>query len=304
MRACIAGVAGFVGSNLAKALMERGYDVVGFDDLSTGVRDAVPDGVSFAPASIGDPEAVFRMARDCSVLINCACVQMPDAVENPFKENEVDTFGAIVMAHTARATGAKLIHLSSCSVYGHQPDQERISEDAPFFPFTPYSAGKIAGESYVRAYHAHGWIDATVLRLSNVYGPGQDPTRHAGVIGHFVRNRLLGNPSVLNGGGGATRDFTYIDDVTRAIHLSISFGEIGPFNIASGTGTTIKELSLIIGGEYQDAPRREIDTVPYRVLNPTLAGQKLGWMAETDLVEGIEATDEWMARELGVTPCA
>ena len=291
----VTGGAGFIGRNLVGQLLEAGHDVRVLDNFSRGRALPKRNGLKVFVGDIRNAPDVHSCMEGCSHVIHLAVEGMTECAADPYRDVSTNVYGSMNVLMAAREEGAKVIFTSSCSVYGDQYDGTPTTEETTPEPFTPYAAGKIAVEGYIRSFMKHGWLDATILRPSNVYGPGQHPESHVGVIGHFIMNRLLAKVSVLHGGGGAVRDFTYVDDVVRAIMLSMDYEGIGPFNVSSCVGTSVKDLANLISGAYIPEPPREIDLVDKRILSNESIREWMGWEPQVSLEEGLVLTELWMA---------
>ena len=288
MRVLVTGAAGFVGTNVCLRLLEMGHKVVALDDLSAGSFFLPKSSrLTFLKEDVTHERTVNHAMRGIDSVVHAACVQMPTSLLDAQRDLAVHVRGTLNVAQNLR--GRRMVYLSSCSVYGQQTILP-ILENAPLYPFTVYAAGKLGGESYVRALGAN----AVCLRLSNVYGPYQHPAYHASVVGRFIFSAEAGETANIHGDGLAVRDFTYVDDVVDAIVLSLESEKQGVFNVATGRGTSIKSLADICGVKTKHVPLRSLDTVSNRILSNTLIDIELGWKPKTPLSDGIEKTRAWV----------
>lgn len=247
MTALVTGGAGFIGSHLVDALLERGARVRVLDDLSSGRRENLDlSTVDLIQGSILDSAAVQDAIAGCDAVFHLAAIaSVQRSVEDPLGTGRVNSEGTLIVAEAAAREGAKIVLSSSSAVYGNPA---RLPVDETFLPETrsPYAAQKLASEAYLLALHATKGLRAVSLRYFNVYGPRQDPnSEYAAVIPKFVTRALGGRPLLIFGDGGQTRDFVYVTDVARANLLAydsaLEAGEV--VNIGSGRSLTVLELA-------------------------------------------------------------
>ncbi len=250
----ITGIMGFIGHNIAEHLASTGYHVVGIDNFSRPSPRAKSIieklGIPVYKADVRHIDEVSRILGDVDTVIHTAAlVSVSESMRNPllYASNNVD--GTVAVLHASLKAGVKrIIYLSSASVYG-EPEHLPIHEDHPLRPLSPYGASKLAGEVYVEAFRrAYGRPNYIILRLFNVYGPGQDPSSpYSGVISRFVFNVCRGEAPIIYGDGKQTRDFIHVRDVARAIELAVNTSMVDEtYNIGSGTPTSIEKLAYII----------------------------------------------------------
>lgn len=292
MRVLITGGCGFIGGALARRLADE-HTVTVIDNLSKG-QPLNDDRIrEFHQSILNEQELHCRVGPGHDVIVHAACVSMPDAVDDPLREMAVNVRGTMEVLSLARATLQRVVYLSSCSVYGQQQHLP-IQETADVRPFTPYAAGKLAGESYVRAFCEQGWVDGICLRLSNVYGPWQDPSRHPGVIAKFISSKIAGKEVEVTGDGDDRRDFTYIDDVLDAICRAVESNATGVFNVGTGISTSINEIAAMLDCEKRHVPPRSIDLIRDRSLDFWKISNRLGWKPRVLLEDGLRLTEEWL----------
>jgi UDP-glucose 4-epimerase len=308
MRTLVTGGAGFIGSNLVDALLDRGEEVTVVDDLSTGRRanldQALASGADLVEADIRDaarmtavlgerrPEAVYHLA---------AQIDVRRSVAEPGFDSSVNVGGTANLLEAARLAGTRRFVFVSTggAIYGEGDGQDLpLSEDAPAEPLSPYGQSKLAAEGYVSLYRRLYGLSGVSLRLGNVYGPRQDPLGEAGVIAIFCGKLGQGEPPVVFGDGEQTRDYIYVGDVVAA---ALAAGErefAGAFNVGTGVETSVlglierlRRLSGAVELEPEFAPARpgEVQRI---AIDPALAGSELGWSASTDLDAGLRLTLE------------
>jgi UDP-glucose 4-epimerase len=297
MRAFVTGGAGFIGSNLVDALVERGDRVEVLDDLSTGRRENlaralsrgavlhdgdVRDGARVAAlVAAAAPDVVFHLA---------AQIDVRRAVEDPEFDATANVLGTLNVLEAARRYGVRRFVLASTggAIYG-EADEVPTPESAAPRPLSPYAASKAAAELYVDLYARLHGLSTMSLRLSNVYGPRQDPRGEAGVIAIFCGAAVEGRPVTVYGDGGQTRDFVFVGDVVDAFIAAGDASAGGRCNIATGCETSVLEMAQTLGLEVRFGPERSGE-VRRSCLRPAAATQMLGWRPRTALRDGLEMT--------------
>jgi UDP-glucose 4-epimerase len=245
-KALVTGGAGFIGSNIVRALVARGTEVVVLDNLSSGHRrnlDALP-AVDVVIGDVRDPAAVKRAMAGIDVVFHLAAsVGNKRSIDDPLSDAETNVLGTIHVLEAARRAGVrKIVASSSAGIFGelkHLP----IREDHPVEPDTPYGASKLCEEKLCLAYAKLYELEAVCLRYFNVYGPNQRFDAYGNVIPIFVFSMLRGQPLTIFGDGEQTRDFVNVADVVQAnLRAGDVRGVSGAFNIGSGTRVTVNHL--------------------------------------------------------------
>ncbi|MFS8582639.1 MAG: NAD-dependent epimerase/dehydratase family protein, partial [Limnochordales bacterium] len=223
MRALVTGGAGFIGSHLADALLERGAQVAVLDSLATGRRENVAPGAEFFEADLRDRDAVLQAVgrfRPTHIFHQAAQASVKVSVDDPLLDAHVNVIGGLHLLEAAREAGVKRFVFASTggALYGEVPDGRAADEGRPLQPKSPYGAGKAAFELYLDVYRQNFGLSYTVLRYANVYGPRQDPFGEAGVVAIFTSRLLRGEPVTLfarknPGDDGCVRDYVYVGDV-------------------------------------------------------------------------------------------
>jgi len=290
----VTGGAGFIGSNLAEALVEEGHDVVVVDDLSTGrLENLHTVSIELVRESITNLKLLKEVFEDASCVFHEAAIpSVQRSVDDPLATNEANVKGTLSVLIAARDCGVeKVVYASSSSVYGDTPTLPK-REDMKPTPLSPYAVSKLAGEHYCEAFSEVYGLKTVCLRYFNVYGPRQDPTsQYAAVIPSFITRVLDGKPPVIYGDGEQTRDFTFVKDVVKANILAMNRGR-GVFNIACGERVSINELAHkvmeIAGVElepvYEEARRGD---VRHSLADLSRARAELGYSPEYSLEMGL-----------------
>jgi UDP-glucose 4-epimerase len=245
----ITGGAGFIGSSLAKELVNQGHEVTILDNLSTGKREIIQkllekDNVRFVEGSVTDLPLLEKLFQGIEYIFHqAALARVPLSVEHPLATNKVNITGTLNVLIAARDNKVKkVVYASSSSVYGTNPTPQK--EGMVPDPLSPYALTKLAGESYCTIFSQLYGLPTVSLRYFNVYGPGQDPeSQYAMVIPAFIDRMMRDEPPIIFGDGEQSRDFTYIQDVVHANILAADSDIEGVFNIGSGKNITINALA-------------------------------------------------------------
>jgi UDP-glucose 4-epimerase len=307
MRILVTGGAGFIGSHVADAALERGHEVLVLDDLSSGRRENVPKAATFAEVDLRSGQKVAEVVgkfRPDVISHQGAQTSVAVSTREPVRDAEINVVGGIHLANAAVQHGVKRLVFASTggAIYGEVPEGKRAKEGDRTTPLSPYACSKLAFESYLRYFaHEHG-LKSTVLRYANVYGPRQDPHGEAGVVAIFAQRLQAKEPIQINaksqpGDDGCIRDYVFVGDVVRANIAAIDGTIAEPImNVGTGLPTTTKmiaeQLQRVIGAgsEVKSGPRRPGD-LERSVLDPTLFESKLG--PATPLADGLTETAQW-----------
>lgn len=308
MRALVTGGAGFIGSNLAAALVADGVKVRVLDDLSTGSMAnlrSVADDLEITVGDVRAPDQVRRAMDGVDTVYHLAALpRVARSVADPFGTHLVNVNGTLNVLMGARDTGVRrVVFASSSSVYGDTPTLPKVEEMAPR-PQSPYAASKLAGEAYCRAFSNVYGLEAVSLRFFNVFGPRQDPTgEYATAVPRFISLMLAGEPPTIFGDGKQSRDFTHIDNVVRACRLaSEASADVAgeAINVGCGTRTSLLDLIDLLNGILgSDIEPEFTDPRPGDVRDTEAAVEKahdlLGYRPEVDLREGMARTVAWFS---------
>ncbi len=305
VKALVTGGAGFIGSHIVDALVERGWSVRVLDDLSSGRRENLTHldrRIEFIQGDIRDRAIVERSVGGVEVVFHQAALRsVPKSFDNPSLYNDVNVSGTLTVLMAARAAGVRrVVVASSSSVYG---DTERLPqrESDPAEPISFYAASKLACELYCRVFSGWGGLETVALRYFNVFGPRQSlENRYAVVVPKFIVSLLRNEPPPINGDGSQSRDFTYVTNVVAANLLAGSVAGVSGrvFNIAAGEGYTVLEvaqrLNKILGKAIAPVHLAERPGDVRRTrADITQAASLLGFQPEVDFEEGLQRTAEW-----------
>ncbi|MDE2173415.1 MAG: SDR family NAD(P)-dependent oxidoreductase [Patescibacteria group bacterium] len=288
--AIVTGGAGFIGSHLAKTLLERGYEVRVIDSLIAGKHAGVPAQADFFETDIRDAGALPAIFSGAETVFHLAALPRVEySIQFPKETHETNVTGTVNVLAAAREAGvARIIFASSSAIYGDQ-DRVPFREDAAPDPLSPYALHKYIGEKYLVLFSKLYGLRTASLRFFNVYGPGIDPEGpYALVIGKFLKLTREGMPLTITGDGKQTRDFVHVRDVVRALIAAAEKDAIGKgevINIGTGRGTSINELADFFGGEREYLPSR----IEPRSSCADISKAKniLGWEPDVRLADGI-----------------
>src|SRR5579862_703972 len=303
----ITGVAGFIGSTLARALLARGEKVVGYDNFSTGKRENLAgmlDRIQFHEADLLDLDALNRACQGVDYVFHEAAIpSVPRSVKDPLSSNRANVDGTLNLLVAARDAKVKrVIYAASSSAYGDTPTLPKREDMLPR-PISPYAVAKLTGEYYMTSFWRCYGLETISLRYFNIFGPRQDPSSpYSGVLAKFITQMLRGERCVIFGDGKQSRDFTYIDNVVSANLLACKApaSEVAGrvFNIATGTrvdlNETVQILKKLTGypGRVDYEPERAGD-VKHSLADLSLAKRHLGYQPLVNFEEGLRRTIEW-----------
>jgi UDP-glucose 4-epimerase len=302
----VTGIAGFIGSNIARALLAQGASVRGVDNLITGKRANLADlsAIDFIVGTIEDPETCARACRGVDFIFHeAALASVPRSVENPVTTNSANVTGTLNMLVAARNAGVRrVVYAGSSSAYGDQPTLPKHEDMSPD-PISPYAVSKLTGEHYMRSFTRVYGLETVTIRYFNVFGPYQDPSsQYSGVLAKFSLAMLEGRTPMIYGDGSQSRDFTYIDNVVdanlRAIAAPADKVSGHVFNVATGQRITlndaVKSLRELTGyaGEVEYAPARAGD-IAHSLADISRASEALGYEPKVNFHEGLRRTLLW-----------
>ena len=264
MKVLVTGGAGFVGTNLALNLLEHGYDVKIFDDLSTGLKQNIPKDVEFINASILDTSKLNDAIKGCNVVVHLgARGSVPRSMKDPIATHDVNSTGTLNVLEAARGSGSHYIFSSSSSVYGSNMTLPK-NEDMVLRPLTPYAASKMSGEALSLAYAKSYELPVSTFRFFNIFGPWQRPDHeYAAVLPKWISKCLKGDEIEVFGDGVQTRDFTYVGTVVNIILSCISKKILHPEPVNLAYGNNIS-LSQVLELMRLDFPNLKVKYLPPR----------------------------------------
>jgi UDP-glucose 4-epimerase len=304
-RVLITGGTGFIGSHIADYFMANGWDVIILGH-GTPPPDPLRSDLRFIRGRVGDRmllEQIFCLGLDG--VIHSACTTFPTSSnEDKVTDARTNLLESLQLFEcSVKHKVPKLIFASSGGAIYGIPQQLPIPEESPTNPICSYGIVKLALEKYLELYRGLHGLNYVSLRISNPYGPRQDPNGKQGVISVFAAKMLQRKPLTLWGKGDAVRDFVHVRDIARLFYLAMLSKEQGVFNAGSGVGITINDLIYIMSAELGVIPNiirleaRKSD-VPATVLNCRKARHSFGWVPEIPLEQGIREVGVWLSNEM------
>jgi nucleoside-diphosphate-sugar epimerase len=303
----ITGIAGFIGSSLARAVLAQGDEVRGIDNFSTGNRanlDEILGQIDFREVDLLNLEALKDACRGVDYIFHEAAIpSVPKSVLDPLGSNRANIDGTVHLLIAARdAKVRRVVYAASSSAYGDTPTLPKHEAMLPN-PNSPYAVAKLAGEYYMTSFYRCYGLETVSLRYFNIFGPRQDPTSpYSGVVAKFITQMLNGEQPTIFGDGAQSRDFTYIQNAVDANLLAIkapasqAAGQI--FNVATGKRADLNQafqlLKKITGyaGDVKYNPGRSGD-VKHSLADLSRTEKHLGYKPTVDFEEGLRRTVDW-----------
>lgn len=306
----VTGGAGFLGSQLVERLLPISEHIYIIDDLSTGNESAIPksERITFYEESITNEKVLEEILPKVDYVFHFACKNLVLSVENLSSDYETNLYGGFLLLKKTRECCPNLkrfVYASTTSIYSESPILP--TPESYYHIKLPYAASKFSMEHYCHVYHHMYQLPVTILRFSNVYGPGQLSTNpYCGVVAKFFDAVRSGDPMTIFGDGSQTRDFTYVEDAMDAVLLAAMDPEaVGSvYNVGTGQETSVLELAKGVQkacgyADYpiQYAPKRKVDVVQRRCIDAEKIQKALNWTNKHSIAEGLEKTYTWLKRE-------
>lgn len=303
----ITGIAGFIGSSLARAVLAQGDQVRGIDNFSTGRRENLAEisgKIDFREADLLDIDALHDACKGADYVFHEAAIpSVPKSIVDPLGSNRANVDGTVNLLIAARDAKVKrVVYAGSSSAYGDTPTLPK-HEGMPPNPISPYAVAKLASEYYMSTFYRCYGLETVSLRYFNIFGPRQDPgSPYSGVLAKFITQMLNGEQPTIFGDGAQSRDFTFIDNVASANLLAAkapaekAAGQM--FNVATGQrfdlNQTFQLLKKIIGyrGEVKYSPERSGD-VKHSLAELSRIEEHLGYKPLVNFEEGLRRTVDW-----------
>jgi len=303
----VTGVAGFIGSALVRALIQRGDHVRGLDDFSTGKRENIAglEGqLDFREGSLLDAAALAEACKGIDCIFHEAAIpSVPKSVAEPKRTNAVNVEGTLNLLIAARDAGVKrVVYAASSSAYGESEVLPKHEAMIPH-PISPYAVQKLTGEHYMAVFAAVYGVETVSLRYFNIFGPRQDAnSQYSAVLAKFITLMLQGQSPTIYGDGEQSRDFTFVDNAVKANLLAAAAPAVEVsgkvFNVATGSrfslNQTYQMLQNILGfaGTVQYAPARAGD-IKHSLAEIGLARKHLGYSPDVSFEDGLKRTVDW-----------
>jgi UDP-glucose 4-epimerase len=313
MRVLVTGAAGFIGRWVVGGLLARGHSVLPIDSLVAGDVTNLdefagqPGLLPFEQGDVRDAASCRRWTGQVDAVAHLAAsISVQDSIDDPATTFENDVVGTFQILEGARASGARVLFMSTCMVYDRASSPAGIAETDPTKPASPYAAAKLSGEALTLSYwHAYG-LPTTVVRPFNTYGPFQRSVGEGGVVAIFTRLSLLGEPLRIYGDGTQTRDLLYASDCARFVCDTLLSDEATGRILNAGTGADVSvndlaaaiepDASRVVHVEHIH-PQSEIAVLR---CDAREAERVLGWRPEIPLDEGLRRVRSWMADRIAV----
>jgi len=302
MQVIVTGGAGFIGSHLADAFVERGDDVTVVDDLSAGRPSRLDERVTPHKVSVTDAHLLGQVIDSVRPELIChlaAQIDVRASVARPAADAQTNVLGTINVLEAARTARARVLFCSTGgALYGRDAPIPSLEDVLPM-PESPYGIAKHCAEQYLGLYNRLHGTAHSVLRLANVYGPRQDPAGEAGVVPIFCSQVLAGRRPTVFGDGTQTRDYVYVGDIVSAFLAAADHRRPGTWNIGTGVEVSVLDLARLIG----EVTGRPVEPVlaaarPGELQRSALAVERaqadLGWKATIALADGVRSVCEWI----------
>jgi UDP-glucose 4-epimerase len=301
-RVLVTGGAGFIGSHLVLELLKRKYNVVVFDNLSSGkvanLKGVIEEkGFEFFKGDIRDESELEAAFKGVDAVIHLAAlIDVSTSIVDPASTNDVNVTGTLkVLREASRCKVKRFVFASSTAVYGDSKTLP-INENLVVNPISPYAASKLAGEAYCKAFAGSYGLSTIVLRFFNVYGPRSENSPYSGVITKFLQQANKGEGINIYGDGEQTRDFIHVKDIVAALVLSLVAQDVDgeTFNVCTGNPTSVNALAEAIQTSTQKklsinyAPARQGE-IKYSYGDPSKAAKKLNFTSKVSLLEGLSS---------------
>jgi UDP-glucose 4-epimerase len=303
----ITGVAGFIGSSLARAVLAQGDEVRGVDNFSTGKRanlDEILGEIDLRELDLLDHDAIKDVCKGVDYIFHEAAIpSVPKSVLDPLGSNRANVDATVHLLIAARdAKVRRVVYAASSSAYGDTPTLPKHEAMLPN-PNSPYAVAKLAGEYYMTSFYRCYGLETVSLRYFNIFGPRQDPSSpYSGVLAKFITQMLNGEQPIIFGDGAQSRDFTYIQNAVDANLLAMKAPALQAagqmFNVATGKRADLNQafqlLKKVTGyrGEVKYAPARSGD-VKHSLADLARAEKHLGYKPTVDFEEGLRRTVDW-----------
>jgi UDP-glucose 4-epimerase len=301
MKILVTGGAGFIGSQVADALVVGGHNVYILDNLSTGYEKNINPKMQFLKYDIGDSKIMNIFEKEKFEIVNhhAAQIDVRKSVNDPIFDANINILGTINLLQCCIKTGVKKFMFASSggAVYGEQ-EYFPADENHPTNPVSPYGITKLTIEKYLFYYKNEYGLNYTILRYANVYGPRQNPSGEAGVVAIFTNKLLKNENPIINGDGKQTRDYVFVEDVVKANVFTLNNDSSDIYNVGTGIETSVNEifakLNDIAGGKAKEKHGSPAKGEQLRsVITSDKLFRKFKWKPSVKIDEGLKTTYEY-----------
>jgi nucleoside-diphosphate-sugar epimerase len=309
-RVLITGIAGFIGSSLARECVARGYEVRGIDNLCSGSLDTVADlaSIEFYKGSLSDRRLLRKLCAGVDIIFHEAALpSVAMSVSDPLSSHKTNVGGTLnLLLEAQREKVRRIVYAASAAAYGDStviPSREAMLPE----PLSPYAVQKLAGEYYMQSFARVYGMETVSLRYFNVFGPRQvADSPYSGVLTRFITSMLSDVSPEIYGDGTQSRDFIFVDDIVEANLLAaeadpeVVSGEV--FNVGRGEAHTLLEAYQVIAEllDFKGCPRflpRRAGDILHSMADIRRARESLKFEPRTSFREGLEHTVDWYRQE-------
>jgi UDP-glucose 4-epimerase len=307
----ITGIAGFIGSSLARAVLNQGDEVRGIDNFSTGKKENISEilqDIDFRESDLLDAVALKDACHGVDYVLHQAAIpSVPRSVRDPIESNRANVDGTLNLLVAARDAKVKrVVYAASSSIYGDAATLPKREDMLPN-PISPYAVAKLAGEHYMASFYKCYGLETVSLRYFNIFGPRQDPSSpYSGVLAKFITRMLDKEQPTIHGDGEQSRDFTFVDNAVlanlQACNAAAPDAAGRVFNIAAGQRTSLNDVVRLLkkitgyAGNIKYGPDREGD-VKHSLADLSRAEKHLKYKPIVSFEDGLRRTVEWYAQQ-------
>lgn len=308
MRILVTGAAGFIGSHIAHAYRNKGHEVAGVDNLSTGKREALSAEIPLSVFDISDDQQLRKLIRDFRpevVSHHAAQVNVRRSQDDPIADLRSNILGSVTLFRIAseEVKLPKIIYSSSGGAIYGEPKRLPVKESLTPHPTSNYGVSKYTAELYLSAFQGNGVLRSIIFRYPNVFGPGQDPAGEAGVVAVFTTQLLRGVQPRIFGDGSKTRDYTYVEDIVDANLRALDFQGSDVFNLGCGKEITdldvFKTVHAAVGRKtapiFEEKRPGEVEHI---CLDTARVRKALRWKPRVSFREGVKHVVEYWRKRI------
>lgn len=295
----VTGGAGFIGGNIANALLRNGYKVVVFDNLETGTRKALNKEMKFIKGDLRNAAKISAAMKGIDLVIHCAgLISVPESYNRSKDYYATNVSGTYNLLEAMRKHGVKNILFSSTAGVYNPFQPKPLSESSTTHPYSPYGATKLIAEELLKFYHVAHNFNVVIFRYFNAYGPGDYKKNPQNAIPIFTKQIQKGNPITIHGDGEIIRDYVYISDLVDAHLMAMKLTGFHLFNLGSGVGSSVNDLVKSLSAAFGKPLKTKKIKIPPgyprdMYADSSHAKSELGWSTQVKLEEGIRKTVEF-----------